>query len=82
MTEQDSFEPAMLSEAMMKAQRLVDELKKTQAETEAAPPNLPADQRAQGRQALEMAIQSAQRMLHSLHEAASVHPANQDVSPA
>ena len=77
MTPSDTpFEAAMLSDAMLRAQRLIDELKKQQNEIAASPPNPPPEQLAEGREALQAAIQSAERMLAGLHEAAALRAEN------
>lgn len=82
MNDEDAAELALLSEAMLKAQHLVDELRKAKAETDASPPDLPPDQLAQGKHAMEMAVKSAERMLEALHQAAAAHPSNDDQLPA
>ena len=63
---------AMLTEALTKARRLVAELERQQAEIEASPPNLPADQLAQGKFAFDNALASARRMLKALEDAAAI----------
>ena len=52
---------AMLKEARAKAEHLLSELLKQQAEVEANPPDLPPEKLAQGRFAMQKAIESAQR---------------------
>lgn len=59
----------LLRQAREKAEKLVRELHARKAEVEASPPDLPVDQLAQGRIALDNAIASAQRMLKSLDDA-------------
>ena len=63
---------AMLVAARAKAERLVADLLKQQAEVEANPPKLPAEQLEAGRQAFQKAIDSAQRMLKSLDAAQKI----------
>jgi hypothetical protein len=62
----------LLSEARKKAEHLLSELLKQQAEVEAKPPDLPAEKLEQGRHALQKAIESATRMLKSLDEAQQI----------
>jgi hypothetical protein len=62
----------MLTEARAKAEHLLSELLKQQAEVEANPPALPAEQLEQGRFAFQKAIDSARRMLKSLDEAQQI----------
>jgi len=62
----------LLTEARTKAEHLLSELIKQQAEVEAHPPDLPAEQLEQGRYALQKAIESAQRMLKGLDEAQQI----------
>jgi hypothetical protein len=59
----------LLRQAREKAEKLVRELHARKAEVEANPPDLPIDQLAQGRIALDNAIASAERMLKSLDDA-------------
>jgi hypothetical protein len=59
----------LLTEARVKAEHLLAELLKQQAEVEANPPALPADQLTKGRYAMQKAIDSARRALKSLDEA-------------
>jgi hypothetical protein len=63
---------AMLNEARSKAERLLGELLKKQAEVEANPPKLSPEQLEAGRQAMQKAIDSARRMLKSLDEAQKI----------
>jgi hypothetical protein len=63
---------AMLNEARSKAERLLGELLKQQAEVEANPPKLATGQLEAGRQAMQKAIDSARRMLKSLDEAQKI----------
>jgi len=62
----------LLTEARAKAEHLLSELLKQQAEVEAKPPALSAEQLEQGRFALQKAIDSASRMLKSLDEAQQI----------
>src|SRR4051794_10490427 len=62
----------MLTEARAKAEHLLAELLKQQAEVEAKPPALPGDQLEQGRFALQKAIAPARRMLKTLDEAQKI----------
>lgn len=82
MDNQDAMELAMLSEAMQKATKLMEELKRLQADADANPKDLPPDQLAEGREALQNAIASTERMLSSLQEAAAVHPAIAEQTPS
>ena len=63
---------AMLKEARAKAEHLLSELIKQQAQVEANPPDLPPEKFAQGRHAMQKAIESAQRALKSLDEAQKI----------
>jgi hypothetical protein len=63
---------AMLHEARSKAERLLSELLKQQAEVEANPPKLSPEQLEAGRAAMQKAIDSARRMLKSLDEAQKI----------
>jgi hypothetical protein len=63
---------AMLKEARAKAEHLLSELLKQQAEVEANPPDLPPEKLAKGRYAMQKAIESAQRALKSLDEAQQI----------
>jgi hypothetical protein len=63
---------AMLKEARAKAEHLLSELIKQQAEVEANPPDLPPEKLAQGRYAMQRAIDSARRALKSLDEAQQI----------
>jgi hypothetical protein len=62
----------LLTEARSKAEHLLSELLKNQAEVEANPPDLPPDKLEQGRHALQKAIESARRMLKGLDEAQQI----------
>jgi len=62
----------MLTEARAKAEHLLSELIKQQAEVEANPPDLPPEKLAQGRYAMQKAIESARRALKSLDEAQKI----------
>jgi hypothetical protein len=62
----------LLTEARTKAEHLLSELLKQQAEVEAKPPDLPKEQLEQGRHALQKAIDSARRMLKGLDEAQKI----------
>lgn len=57
---------AMLVEARKKAETLVQALRDQQAEIEANPPDLPADQLAAGREAMQKAVAAAERTLAAL----------------
>jgi hypothetical protein len=72
MVDLSSQERDMLALAMTKAQRLVDELSKQQAELEQSPPDLPPEKLAQGKMAFENALASARRSLKALEEAAAM----------
>ena len=66
----------MLREAKARGEKLLAELLKHQAELDANPPDLPAPQLKQGREAMQKAIDSARRMVDSLNQAqriASLH---------
>ena len=65
---------AMLTEALTKARKLVAEIEKQKAEVESSPPppDLTAEQIAQGKFAFEKALASARRMLKSLEDAAAI----------
>lgn len=62
----------MLTEARAKAEHLLSQLLKQQAEVEAKPPDLPAEKLEQGRFAMQKAIDSARRVLKSLDEAQQI----------
>ena len=62
----------MLADAIAKARKLVAELERQQKEIEAAPPDLPPDQFAEGKQAFDNAVASARRMLKALEDAAAL----------
>jgi hypothetical protein len=62
----------MLNEARTKAEHLLSELLKQQAEVEAHPPDIGAEKLAQGRYAMQKAIDSARRMLKSLDDAQKI----------
>ena len=62
-----------LVSAIEKAEKLVADLEKQQAEVEKSPPrNLAPEQLEQGRQAMQNAINSAKRMCESLKGALAV----------
>jgi hypothetical protein len=67
----------LLKQAREKGEKLLADLLKKQAEIDANPPSdLPLEQLQQGREAMQKAITSAQRMLDSLNQAqkiASLH---------
>jgi hypothetical protein len=63
---------AMLIEARAKAERLVRELEARQAEVEANPPDLPAENLAMGRMAMTNAVAAAKRALAALDEARKI----------
>ena len=66
----------MLREAKARGEKLLAELLEHQAELDANPPDLPAPQLKQGREAMQKAIDSARRMVDSLNQAqqiASLH---------
>jgi len=62
----------MLADAIAKARKLVAELQRQQKEIEASPPDLPPDQFAEGKQAFDNAVASAQRILKALEDAAAL----------
>jgi hypothetical protein len=62
----------MLADAIAKARKLVAELARQQKEIEAAPPDLPPEELAEGRQAFDNAVAAARRMLQSLEDAAAL----------
>jgi hypothetical protein len=74
--ELDEFDNAdaagLLRLAIEKSERLVGELRANQAEVEADPPDLPPEQLAEGKIALQNAIASAERALEALRAAAAV----------
>jgi len=82
MKEADAAELALLSEAILKATALFEELSRSGAAAAASPPDLPADQLAEGQHAMDMAVESAGRMLEALQLAAASHPVNGDQPPA
>ena len=69
----------MLSEAIAKARKLVAELERQQRELAESPPahqqQLSPEQLAEGKQAFDIAVASARRMLQAL-EAAAALPAD------
>jgi hypothetical protein len=67
-------ESEMLTQAKQKAEHLVAELEKHQADLLANPPKLDAKSLAEGKQALENALASARRALKALDEAMAIHP--------
>ena len=62
----------MLADAIAKARKLAAELERQQKEIEASPPDLPPDQFAEGKQAFDNAVASAQRILKALEDAAAL----------
>lgn len=62
----------LLNETRAKAEMLLAELLKQQAEVEAKPPALSAEQMEQGRAAMQKAIESARRVLKSLDAAQQI----------
>jgi hypothetical protein len=62
----------LLTEARKKAEYLLCELLKQQAEVEAHPPDLAPEKLEQGRYAMQRAIDSARRALKSLDEAQQI----------
>ena len=73
----DADTHALLRQAREKGEKLLADLLAKQAEIDANPPrDLPPEQLKQGREAMQKAIASAQRMLDSLSQAqkiASLH---------
>jgi hypothetical protein len=63
---------AMLKNVRTRAERLLEGLLKQQAEVEANPPKLAPDKLAQGRYAMQKAIDAARRTLKSLDEAQQI----------
>lgn len=61
--------PFLLGEAHRRSQRLVETLDRQRREMEEHPPELSAEQLAQGREAMEKAMASARRLLKNLEEA-------------
>jgi hypothetical protein len=70
--------PQTLREAHRKAGALVENLRNQMAELEANPPDLAAEQLAQGLKAMQGALDSAQRVSRSLEEALKVAPVSPD----
>ena len=70
--EHDDDPEQMLTEAIAKARKLVAELERQQTELEAAPPDLPPEQFAEGKQAFDNAVAAARRMLQALGDAAAL----------
>jgi hypothetical protein len=68
----DAEQFEMLKQAREKGQKLLDELLKQQAEVEANPPKISAEDLEQGRYAMQQAIASTRRMLASLDEASKI----------
>jgi hypothetical protein len=68
----------MLKDVRAKAEHLLSELLRQQAEVEANPPDLPADKLEQGRHAMQKAIDSATRAVKSLDAAQKISVANQN----
>ncbi|MCS7034781.1 MAG: hypothetical protein NZ561_12430 [Phycisphaerae bacterium] len=61
----------MLAEAQARSRRLLEDLLRQQAEIEANPADLPATKLAEGRCALQRAIDAARRMIDALNAAAA-----------
>jgi hypothetical protein len=61
-----------LVEARARAQQLLAELRKRQAEVDAQPPDLPPEQLAAGRVALQKAIESAERVVRDVDAAMKI----------
>lgn len=70
----DSHQLQFLLDARQRAKKLVEALRDQQAEIDAKPPDLPPEQLADGRQAMQNAIASAQRMLQALEDALGTDP--------
>jgi hypothetical protein len=68
----DADPEQMLADAIVKARKLVTDMERQQKEIDAAPPDLPPEQLAQGRQAFDNAVAAARRMLKSLEDAAAL----------
>ncbi|MGH7214110.1 MAG: hypothetical protein ACREIT_05045 [Tepidisphaeraceae bacterium] len=66
----DSIE--MLKLARAKAQKIIDELVKQQAEVEANPPKIAPEKLAQGRQAMTNALAAARRALAAIDDAMGI----------
>ena len=62
----------MLVSAIEKAERLVADLERQQAEIDKSPPDIGPEQLEEGRNAMQNAIKSAQRMCDSLKGALAV----------
>ena len=71
-TDHDDDPEQMLTDTIAKARKLVAELERQQKEIEAAPPDLPPEQFAEGKQAFDNAVAAARRMLKSLEDAAAL----------
>lgn len=65
-------EAEMLRLAKSKAQKLLDDLIRQQANLDANPPKISAENLALGRQAMQNAIASARRTLKALEEAEQI----------
>jgi hypothetical protein len=65
-------EAEMMRDALERARRLLRELEKQRDEVEANPPDIPPEQLAVGRMAMNNAIASARRMLQALTEAEQI----------
>jgi hypothetical protein len=62
----------VLTSALEKATKLLNDLRRQQAEVEASPPALPAPQLQQGRTAMNNAVASTQRMVDNLQGALEI----------
>jgi len=65
-------EAEMMREALERARRLLRELETQRDEVQASPPDIPPEQLALGRMAMNNAIASARRMLQALTEAEQI----------
>ncbi len=65
----DAQEVQMLIEARARAQQMLDELVRRQAEIEAAAADLSEEQLAEGRAAFQKATESARRVVENLDQA-------------
>lgn len=68
----DKESDELLKQARAKAHKLIEGIEKAIADTEANPPDISAEDREQGRYALQKALEAAQRMLKSLDEAQKI----------
>lgn len=59
----------MLIEALAKAQRLLEEVKRSAADAEANPPPISPEDLAAGKAAMAKAVASAERMVQALQQA-------------